>query len=1636
MRSKLFISIALLVVALHRIDGAPVPKVTLTDVPTEVLIGEDFKFKVTFQNVGNAIGFGPFIDVVLDAGGANLKKSCNTCDGISFFSAKVIGINGGPVSFATPHVSANCNPTPTKVQLTHPFASSGIQLLPVTVPAGGQLIAIQLPFGSYDPTQPVIVVEVTAHVSPLADEGVPLTISARGGFQYGADALNNAPPDWPIVSDMISGNMPPSDQQTDSSMWGAQATTTPKVMVIKKQCLAPESETATGPNYPRTYTITIDIADGQSIANLTVQDLLPNNVQYQGSPLQVKIHSQTATQVTACGAGLKEYILTPPGSGPGGTLTVAFCNPIVGAPAPPDDVTISFKVYVPDKDASGNPVLPANCTPVDSVNGIHAEGDWTQTPADPCDTTPPPPIHVINDVASACSFSDKCLTIRKTVTDISTGLRPKPGDTLQYVYIFQISDYLTIGGLTVTDFLADGQNLVPGSAQLTVKDQFGTKTGTFPAAAISSTPDPTGALKYCRPPVLPPFQTPAGGTILTFRISQAMGLLPPVIPTQNAGILTGGYAAGPPMSSQSAIGTVIFRAKIRDDFQFPVPTGADKYVDKDDPINNCIVIDGQVYQNVNRPNIPSVITGNAHDDSKTNITIVRDTPKKTVYSVKRGGSFVCRPSGPVCSNSPSPPQEVRPGDVVTFRIQKTIPTSDAENLTIKDWLPLPVFDVNDPDANGALGPSWNVGVIPPCAPAPPGPGNVCRFTPSDTLGLPWSTAFPTLPTLVVGPAQTAANSIEVDYGSFNDPSNQPRRIDLLFTSTITYQPFADGLSMANEMQECETNTFGDQFCQEAVAEVKVREPKLVIKKGVVATDNPYGVFNPPLIPTGKWKPFGVGSSCPRFNGTIVSAVGLTSISGAASLGGLINSNLYNVDANDWVTFAIAIENTGGAPAYDIQLDDIIPLNANDSGPLCFTPDYPTLCVRRGSGGGTQIPFTTHLGGHGRTIIDLTGTPLDPLTSITAGTGTNIIIITFNAQLLPVPDIQPGCCDNRTDLLHYSSTSSGPDFVGAGFTPPFSDTATVCVGPKALAKCIVQTSEPHTAPQNSGSGAPPVAIGEIVRYRLIASVPEGVSPSYQIKDLLPPGLSYLDNPTVGFVSTNPANLTSSTLSGAGLNFSGNESTTKCAPNPAPVLTFPLPSGAVTVVSGSGGDTVTFDLGTLTNIENDPDLELVVIEFNALVNNIPSNVNGTVLTNTFEFNVNGQSFDQNNSISVDAKVVEPNLVLQKGIGPVDLATGLNTVTVTLTNTGTTDAFDVHMTDTLPTGLSISGSPSVTVSPSGCAAPATPVVSGSTITVDVPKIPAASSCAVQLTFTVQATSQCFTNTAQVTYSSLPGGINSDPAAPVGTQPNSTGSVTPCLPVANGKDCERIYNASGQASINTGCTPGCASRPAHMVSWWPLDETSGNTVMDVIAGHNGTTSATIGSDPYIDWAPKVGSALFFSYSNASVPGNPYNFGTGSFSIDGWVRGGDHNPGIYLGIVDKLASKPPPKGFAFFVGDNNKRLQFTMGNGTLSPATFTSNPKFTYNQWQHVAVTVQRTGVSFVGTFYINGAQEGTFTPPATSVNNGFPLIIGAYRQNAVPCKSCEVALDEIEIFDDVVSPTDIKAIFDADRTGKCRQP
>lgn len=1585
------------------------PTVTL-DVPNEVLIGDPFRFTVTFS--GGTVGYGPFIDLILPAGGTDYDDAGGPCDGIIFVSAQMVKVKGSFPLKAYP-VKAPCSHPfkPVCATLSHPYDANGVGT--TQVPQAAQLVTIELPFGGFQPNQPPIVVQVTAKLSTFADANVPLNIYARGGFRFGLDEHNNpGNPDFdkPILS---------TGGDTDCTTWTASASVTPVLYTFKvedplsstpgpcydgldngkdaltdsddsdckngKAYVGPENETATGPNYPRRYKIIMDIAIGQTITNLDVQDCLPPNVVF------LSLISATPTPA-----------FTPPPktplNPPNNCLAFHYSN-ITGGPQT-TDIVIVFEFYIPDKDANGDSILPSStCLSATSRNEVKASGTWA--PLDKRDVES----SFISDPNDTVGHSliDKRLALQKHVT-VKNPNGPVPDDVLRYSLQFQISDYFTFGNLAVEDFLSDGQQFLTGPAPtLTVTDRFGTSSGSFNKSNLLATPD---ANACCNTAGTDCQSTDAdckvkGGTVLRFDISAALSGFASK-PRHNLGILTGG-AAFAATSTIPATGEIVFFAKIQDTFTYT--HSGDKFVDKHDPMRNCAIITGEIFTNTKK-GTPVGTDVQCCDYSKTEISIAAGILKKEILCVN--GFKI----------APGTVPKVGANDTLTFRITMNFPSGDAENLTFTDWLPQPVLQVSE----------LTSGPLKPGTEDCPKPGSIV-LGPKNTMSSP-------------GVVQTkpADNSFTISFGSPKNPYNKPVVVDILFTVTVSSAPFADGLLMTNEVKECEQNSFDETFCQVAVARFELTEPQLTITKGVVWTDNSKGKFTPkkpeppqpppPVTFLGTTPP--PPPPCPRFTlkPSIINSSNLAAI--------FINSDLSDVDEDDLVTYAIIVENrgTGVHGAFHVKIYDTnLPPELTLVSPICVT-----------YGDGSPIGAPPTLGDPslfdpgGLQLNDYPGKgALDPFDNTPGSNGHNIAVITFHAQIKH--GVSPVCLKDTGKILHYAASEDGTDFVSAGFGGYFTDDAWVCVLPTAE-KCVNTTSEAHTVPDNSVSVppqviTPQVAIGEIVRYRLKVVLPEGESKAFVLKDTLPQGLEFLPGTaTVMFVSDVVAAITSPF--GAGPVVLGHDATC-LSPSPS----FALPSEKVTWSPPN----LSFDLGPLVNSDkNDSDQEFVVVDFNVLVQNIKSNQNGVVLENTFEVLVPGQH-PPVTSPKVRVQIVEPNIAVTKSVSVDNSVPGKPPTAnykITYTNNGTATAFDVLMTDALPAGQTIIGTVLIDSSPPGCTAPTllSSQIAGNVLTVPDPKPPQPQpplqmpiGCTVTVTFkaTVDQSVPCKPNEVKVTYTSLPG----PNGTPNGKPENATGSSTPGATGDNNG--ERPYSSTAQAPLSITC---CAEPPPTLSAWWPFDETSGSVVHDIRSGNDGTPqpSGKLGP-PVSDGPSTIGGVvnnahLFTKYT--AIEANYHkvadsswlNFGSGNLSIDAWflmplVGPVPSQPTPIQPIVDKF-SPTLNSGYALYT--ENKQLKLVLGNG-LFKVTYPCSKLLTPFVWTHIAVAVDRVNG---GKFYINGAQAGpAFTPLLGNITNNVELWIGKSRLGD---SSGEFRIDELEIFQDAISLEDVEKIFKAKNIGKCK--
>jgi len=268
-------------------------------------------------------------------------------------------------------------------------------------------------------------------------------------------------------------------------------------------------------------------------------------------------------------------------------------------------------------------------------------------------------------------------------------------------------------------------------------------------------------------------------------------------------------------------------------------------------------------------------------------------------------------------------------------------------------------------------------------------------------------------------------------------------------------------------------------------------------------------------------------------------------------------------------------------------------------------------------------------------------------------------------------------------------------------------------------------------------------------------------------------------------------------------------------------------------------------------------------------------------------------------------------------------------------------------------------------------------------------------------------------------------------------------------------------RATLQATCD--CLQPPSGLVAWWPLDETPNPTIPvtiahDIVGGHDGTTQVgavgDLGSPQSV--AGKVGNAFAFNGSPAYVvvPDGAATLGFGNpgqgLTIDAWVnvRPGDED-GV-LPIVDKRVEVGGKVfGYQLFLFDGKVGLQLADGvgnsvicdtNPAAAPSTSTSCTNYvsTANvadgQWHFVAATVERTGASPSVALYADGALKLT-GPTRIHPNTNVSVLIG--RNNPTVSFAGDFfkgAIDELELFDRALTPTEIQSLFDAQSAGKCR--
>lgn len=238
-------------------------------------------------------------------------------------------------------------------------------------------------------------------------------------------------------------------------------------------------------------------------------------------------------------------------------------------------------------------------------------------------------------------------------------------------------------------------------------------------------------------------------------------------------------------------------------------------------------------------------------------------------------------------------------------------------------------------------------------------------------------------------------------------------------------------------------------------------------------------------------------------------------------------------------------------------------------------------------------------------------------------------------------------------------------------------------------------------------------------------------------------------------------------------------------------------------------------------------------------------------------------------------------------------------------------------------------------------------------------------------------------------------------------------------------------------------------MVGWYPFDETSGPLALNLATANDGAhvnnptpvpgmVAGALRFDGIDDYVESPSSIVTNFGPASSITACSGSFSTcpGDFSFDAWIRVA---PGATTAVIlDKRAGTIPTlKGYHFFLYQGTLGVQLADGIGSgydnyLSPVLV---PAVDDGNWHHVAVTVKRKSGSGV-RFYHNGNLVGFKNPLGRqgSLVNNSPLRIGT-RTAASPLSGWfDGEIDELELFNRVLTPVEVKALFSAGPFGKCK--
>jgi len=368
----------------------------------------------------------------------------------------------------------------------------------------------------------------------------------------------------------------------------------------------------------------------------------------------------------------------------------------------------------------------------------------------------------------------------------------------------------------------------------------------------------------------------------------------------------------------------------------------------------------------------------------------------------------------------------------------------------------------------------------------------------------------------------------------------------------------------------------------------------------------------------------------------------------------ITSGAVNSNAGDTISWQVTIANTGNLTAYGVDWSDVLPAGINQisNGVLSI------------SGGSVYFNGTTNVPNSSSFVISTTTVLNDtislPLLEIEDGA---TLTISFDAILMDT--VTPGQVINNVTSTNYTSLTTGgrDNSTDPGNVDDDDDTDLNNYEESASQSLTVGTgiSIDKTVDKTN------VTIGEELVFTIKVDLIEGTTENIVVTDILPVGFSYVSHLI--------------TAGNTGLTF-GN--------------------GSYNTNLGSG-QTVSFDFGDIVNPGNNVTTDnYFTIAITVKADNVLGNQNSDILRNgenaessetflTYTSSDTRVDFDYDSGTvgiqGIPVTITEPDLLVAKTVLPLVQSLGDKvTYTVNISHLGssTSDAHDLVLTDTLPSGL----------------------------------------------------------------------------------------------------------------------------------------------------------------------------------------------------------------------------------------------------------------------------------------------------------------------------------------------------------------